>query len=321
MKKYLAIVFVVALAGAGYAFYQKKSKPAETFREVTIERGDIATTIVATGTVQPENRLEIKPPIAGRADSVLVDEGMRVRKGQILAWMSSTERAALLDAARAEGPEEYARWEKLYRPTPVIAPISGTIISRAIEPGQTFTATDAVLVMSDRLTVKAQVDETDIAQVKLKQPAELTLDAYPGQKVAAKVDQIAYDAKTVNNVTTYSVDVLPLQTPEFMRSGMTANVTFFTEARNQVVLVPNETIKIVDGKTAVLTRGPAGDTLTKTIDLGLSDGKFTEVTGGLDAGELVLVPIYALKDKKSSGASPFSPMGGRPRGAGSGGRR
>ena len=53
-------------------------------------------------------------------------------KGQILAWMSSTERAALMDAARSKGPEEVSRWEELYRPTPILAPIRGTVISRNI---------------------------------------------------------------------------------------------------------------------------------------------------------------------------------------------
>jgi macrolide-specific efflux system membrane fusion protein len=52
----------------------------------------------------PQNRLEIKPPIAGRAEEVLVNEGELVKAGQIIAWMSSTDRAALLDAARAQGP-------------------------------------------------------------------------------------------------------------------------------------------------------------------------------------------------------------------------
>src|SRR5262249_54993338 len=147
------------------------------------------------------------------------------KKGQVMAWMSSTERAALLDAASARGEDELKQWEELYRPTPILAPIPGTVIARNVESGQTFTVSDAVLTMSDRLTVKAQVDETDIAQIALKQRASIVLDAYPQEKLDAIVDQIAYDAKTVNSVTTYVVDVLPRNTPKFMRSSMTANVT------------------------------------------------------------------------------------------------
>src|SRR6185295_1884406 len=112
---------------------------------------------------------------------------------------------------------------------PVLAPIDGTIILRNVQQGQTFAGTDALFVMSDRLTVKAQVDETDIAQVALKQAAKITLDAYPQKEFPASVDKIAYDATTVNNVTTYIVDVLPENTPDFLRSGMTANVNFLID--------------------------------------------------------------------------------------------
>src|SRR3954470_5738623 len=91
--------------------------PKVTYREVPVKRGDLQITVLATGTVQPENRLEIKPPIAGRIEQVLVQEGQNVKKGQLLAWMSSTERAAMLDAARSQGPAEVKKWEQLYRPT------------------------------------------------------------------------------------------------------------------------------------------------------------------------------------------------------------
>ena len=212
-QKWAIAVILVALAGGAFLWKKNKSSHATEYKSFVVERGDLKVTILSTGTVQPENKLEIKPPVAGRIDSVLVHEGDLVKHGQIIAWMSSTERAALLDAARARGPEEVKRWEDLDKATPIIAPIDGTIILRSAEAGQTVAATDAPLTMSDRLTVKAQVDETDIAQIKLKQSAMIVLDAYPAEKIPAKVDQIAYDAKTTNNVTTYEVDVLPDQTP------------------------------------------------------------------------------------------------------------
>jgi macrolide-specific efflux system membrane fusion protein len=68
------------------------------------DEGPIEETVEATGTIVPLNRVEIKPPIAGRIERLLADEGDSVREGQILAWMSSDDRAAILDAARAQGP-------------------------------------------------------------------------------------------------------------------------------------------------------------------------------------------------------------------------
>ncbi|MBY0413202.1 MAG: efflux RND transporter periplasmic adaptor subunit [Bdellovibrionales bacterium] len=319
MKKYIIIVIAILLVG-GISFYsyKKSKKPALSYSEYKIERGDIAITILATGTVQPKNRLEIKAPVAGRIDQVLVKEGTKVSKGQILAWMSSTERAAMLDAARAKGNEEYKKWSELYLSTPVLAPIAGTIILKSVEPGQTFTNTDAIFTMSDHLTVKAQVDETDIAQIKLQSPAQILLDAYPKDAITAHVDQLAFDATTTNNVTTYAIDVKPEVTPEFMRSGMTANVTFSVKTKTNIVLVPSEALKVVEGKSLLLKKGEKGP-IEVPVSTGLSDGKKTEILEGVEAGETVLIQDYSIGDGSSSSNNPFSPK--FPKGGKGGGQR
>lgn len=306
-----AVLVAAGIAGA-WAYWRSGRSVEPAFRDVAVERGDLEITILSTGVVQPQNRLEIKPPIAGRAEEVLVAEGQAVKKGQVLAWMSSTERAALIDAARARGADELKHWEGLYRPTPVLAPINGVIILRSIEPGQTFTSTDAVLVMSDRLVVKAQVDETDIAQVKLKQGARVVLDAYPDKPLGGQVVQIAFDARTVNSVTTYDVEVLPEKVPPFMRSGMTANVSFLTATRKDVLLIPAEAVKARDGGAVVALAPENGNGRSRemAVRLGLSDGKRTEVVEGLAEGDRVRVARVRAGTAGST-TSPFSPMGAR----------
>jgi len=281
------------------------------YRERKVKRGLLETTIVSTGTVAPKNRLEIKPPIAGRAEDVLVNEGARVRKGQILAWMSSTERAALLDAARARGPEEVKRWEEFYRATPIIAPINGTVILRKIEPGQTFTSADAVLVIADRLIVEAQVDETDIAQVKPRQPARIVLDAYASSPIPGWVDALAYEAKMVNNVTTYTVDVQPKDIPPFMRAGMTANVYFILSHKDDVLLLPASAVRKRREESFVLIRDESGEPVEHTVETGATDGKNIEITRGLKEGDAVLVAQPKSRKKGNGGSNPFSMFGKR----------
>jgi macrolide-specific efflux system membrane fusion protein len=258
--------------------------------------------------------LAIKPPVAGRVEEVLVKEGQEVKRGQILAWMSSSERAAMLDAARSDGAAAVKRWEKNYKPTPIIAPIDGTIILRNVETGQTFTNTDAVFTMSDRLTVKAQVDETDIGKIKVGQSVRLTLDAYPDRDIDAKVDQIAFDAQTVNNVTTYVVEVLPSETPEIMRSGMTVNVNFEVTKREDVLTVPSEAVKNDGDKSTVLLKGPGGEMKSAEIKTGISDGKKTEVTEGLAENDVVLIAEKVSSKGAGGGANPFMPSRPKRRG-------
>ena len=188
------------------------------------------------------------------------------------------------------------------------------IIQRNVESGQSFTTADEILVMSDRLTVKAQVDETDIAQIKLKLTAVIILDAYPGKSIPAKVDQIAFDAKIVNNVTQYLIDVLPDKATDEMRSGMTANVTFQIAVHEDVLTLPTEAVKAQDGKTTVLVRdASSSEPVEKEFEAGLSDGKKTEILSGLAENDVVLVPEFRLK-RNAKANSPFSPSG--PRGGG-----
>lgn len=308
-KKYIISAGIAIAVIAGYFISKEVSSQKINYKKAVIAKGDIQVRILATGTVQPQNRLEIKSPIAGRIEEILVDIGDTVKKGQILGWISSTERAALLDGARSKGPAEVKRWQGLYKPTPIIAPIDGQIILRNVEAGQTFTTTDAVLVMSNRLTVKAQVDETDLAQIKLKQEVEIRLDAYPDQMIPAHVEQIAYEAKTVSNVTTYIITVLPKETPDFMRSGMTANVTFSVDTKKDLVLIPNEFIKYENGKATATIEDSKGKAIDKELKLGVSDGKYSEVLSGVEEKNTILLVIAKAKDKTTS---PFSPMG-RPR--------
>lgn len=307
-KKYIYISAVLLVVLSALAIWKfKKSEGAITYRTTQIKKGELVLKTLATGTVQPENRLEIKPPVAGRIERVLVIEGLKVKRGQILAWMSSSERAALIDAAHAQSPDEVAKWEDLYKPTPIIAPISGMIIQRNVEAGQTFTTNDAVLVMSDRLTVKAQVDETDLSKIKLKQTAEIRLDAYPDQAISSTVSEIAFEARTVNNVTTYIIVVVPDQAPDFMRSGMTANVTFYGEAKKDILKIENEFIQYKQGTPQALVRARSSDKPVLTdIQLGMSDGKFSEVIAGLRENDEVILEVQK-KDMKAS--NPFSPMG------------
>jgi membrane fusion protein, macrolide-specific efflux system len=318
---WLILLVVIVFVSGGLWWRTRSAKPSATYREARVTRETLSLTILSTGGVKPETRVDIKPSIAGRAETVLVKEGDRVRKGQTLVWMSSTERAALIDAARAKGAEEEKKWEELYRPVPIVAPITGTVILRSIEPGQSFATTDPILAMSDRLTVEAQVDETDIAQIKQNQQAVIVLDAYPNEKIEGKVEKIAYEATTTNNVTNYNVVVIPLKTPDFMRSGMTANVTFEITKKENILVVPTEALKVREGRSyALVKREGDNKSEPKEIEVktGLTDGKQTEIAGGLDEGETVLIGVASLETTKS-GTNPFMPT--RTRGAGGGGSR
>ena len=273
-------------------------------------KGSIKIFISSTGTVQPQNRLEIKPPINGRVEKVLVKEGQRVKTGQVLVLMSSLERAALIDAARSQGQKSLKYWKRAYKPIPLVAPISGMVIVRSVEPGQTVNSTLPILVLSDSLIVKAEIDETDIGRVKVGQPSVISLDAYPDVKVNGKVSHISYESRLINNVTMYTVEILPDRVPKVFRSGMSANVDIIEVMKDNILLLPVEAVKREGGKSFVIvSRGDTGKRLKRNIEAGISDDRHIEIISGLNEKDRVILEIkrYIPPSKSRSGFNPFRP--------------
>lgn len=307
----LIIGAVVLLLLAGFMYKTKSAeKNNNSTEEIHPVEGDIRLTVTTTGVIEPQNRLEIKPSINGRIEEISVKEGAKVKKGDILAWMSSTERAALIDASGFQGEEARKYWDEVYKKTPIIAPIDGEIIVRSVEPGQTVTTSDAILVLSDRLIVSAQFDETDIGKVKVGQAAVISLDAYPDDHIGGVVDHIAYESTVINNVTIYDVDIVPQEIPDFFRSGMSANVEVVEGERRGVMIIPCEAIEEAQGAHFVLVKKKRGNLPEKVrIETGLQDEKNVEVVSGLSLNDSVVVKgeSFSLKKKKAAGSNPFMP--------------
>jgi macrolide-specific efflux system membrane fusion protein len=303
-------IAVVIIAGILFITNGKKGKSEVTLREYPVQVGSIRTAVSTTATVKPQNRLEIKSPVNGRIDEILVKEGESVRKGQVLVLVSSTERAALLDAATQKGKGEIDYWKKVYNQTALISPIDGQVIVSSLNPGQTITTSDPVVVLSDRFIVKADVDETDIGNVKLGQKAEISLDAYPDISVTGVVDHIYYESKLVNNVNIYQVDLLPESVPGVFRSGMSANVNIVVREKDNVMLLPLKAVRMRNGHSFVSVRGGSGDSLRKVaVQTGLKDDSNVEIVGGLTSGDVVVVrdTTFALP-KSKNGTNPFMPQ-------------
>jgi macrolide-specific efflux system membrane fusion protein len=323
MKKFFFLLLLGGLCGGGYYYYRTHQKKvaaaaAPVTETARVERRTLRRTVESTGEIRPDNRLEVRSPIAGRLEELLVDEGDLIEKGQVVAWVSSTERATLLDTARAKGPEELSYWETIYKAAPLVSPLGGTVIVRSLEPGQTISSSSAVIVIADRLIIVGQVDETDIGTVFAGQTVEVRLDAYPQSRFSGTVKRIAYDSKIVSNVTMYEVELTAENLPEFARSGMTATLTFLIEEHPDVLTVPTSALEYREEKAFVRLATPAGSAPElRQVQTGLSQDAFTEIVSGLEPSDTVLIPQVARK--KETASNPFLPSrpasgGARPQG-------
>ncbi len=170
--------------------------------------------------------------------------------GVTVAQVTSAEaNVAQREAALAQARVDLAR-------TRITSPVSGIVIKRAVERGQTVAASlqaPELFVIAQNLRdmqVEASIDEADVGRIKTGQKASFTVDAFPGVNFEGKVRQVRKSALNVNSVVTY-VAVIGFSNSEGrLLPGMTANVRVVTDARDDVLRVPNAALRV---------RLPAGD--------------------------------------------------------------
>jgi macrolide-specific efflux system membrane fusion protein len=305
MKKVFTIIAILALIGGGWYFYRKKTAKTEVkYAGFTVISKSISEFVETTGAVAPRNRVEIQPSAGGRIERILVEEGDRIKMGQVMALMSSSDRVSILDAARAIGDEQYKYWQDAYKPIKVVAPLDGTVILKNVVDGQTVGQSTVLFAMSDKLILVANVDESDVGKIKEGQAAEIVLDAYPDQPVKGEVFQILDEGTNQSNVITYSVKIKPDTIPPFFKSQMTANIKIEVARKRDALLIPAVAVTIDPaGRTAVITEVKDNKPVYKKIETGLDEGDMVEVVKGLREGDIVMFQGKGYKVQQASGGT------------------
>jgi RND family efflux transporter MFP subunit len=208
-------------------------------------------------------------------------------------------------------------------------PISGTVLQLTQQQGETIAAglaAPTLIIVADleRLQVDAFVDETDIGEVRLGQPAQVTIDAYPDRTFRGRVAKIASGSTLQQSVVTYDVTIA-LQNPEhLLKPDMTATVNITVAEHKNALAVPIDAIRPgTRGPTVmVMTKGPGGQAqfTTAAVKTGVSDADHTEVVEGLKEGDTVVVSGQLPGQDQGRGGPTFTPFGPRGGGRGGGGR-
>lgn len=133
--------------------------------------------------------------------------------------------------------------------TEIRSPISGTVISRSIDPGQTVAASlqapEMFKIAQDlsRIRIEAQVNEADVGAITEGNPATFSVDAYPERQFDGKVTQVRLAATEINNVVTYTVIIEATNNDRKLFPGMTANVVIETAKRDGVLRIANDALR------------------------------------------------------------------------------
>ena len=209
--------------------------------------------------------------------------------------------------------------------TVIVAPASGVIINKLVEPGTTVAASFQtpnlfeIAADTTKMQVEASVDEADIGQIIEGQDVTFTVDSYPNDIFRAKVRQVRQAPVETQNVVSYLVIIDVDNKDGKLLPGMTANVEIITGAKANVLRVPTNALrfrpKLADRgepkednpgapakkETPKPTLYLAGSDLyrpvRKQVQIGLQGDDYTEVTSGIKAGDKVLIRTKSLKPK------------------------
>ncbi|HVC18809.1 MAG TPA: efflux RND transporter periplasmic adaptor subunit [Vicinamibacterales bacterium] len=385
------VVLVVLLAGVyGFAAIDGTGKTFDASKLVTVTRGTMVSSVVATGKIEPITKVEIKSKANGIIKYLPVDIGDTVKTGDILAELdrenleaSLREAQANLQAARAnleaaraelrknvveaEGPDvefarrAYQRADRLYGQkliaqsdldqahstmdlavnrqqaakaqlaisqakvaqaaaqvtqaqaaadraaedlanATIRAPIDGTVLSRDVQVGSPVSSilnlgANATLVMTlgniHQVFVRGKVDEADIGQVRLGQPARIRVETFKGRIFNGKVTQISPMGAEKDNVTTFEVKVSIDNPGGELKANMTANAEIVLAQYPDSLIIPESAV-VYDAKRQtfvdVVAPGTRQGYRRVAVKLGVGNGTNTQVLTGVKQGDQLVLP-------------------------------
>ncbi len=365
-KLIFSLLAICFLGGIAWWYIQSKSGNEKRFATVTLERGEIAQTVSANGTLNPVKLVNVGSQVSGIVKKIHVDFNDKVRQGQILleldpSLMQAQVNQSAANVANAEAQlelataneartrglfaQEYVTRQELDQSvqglksaraqlalakaqadrdrtnlsnTIIRSPVSGVVVSRMVDTGQTVAASlqaPTLFTIAQDLR-KMQIDtsyaEADVGAIKVGQPATFRVDAFPNQIFKGAVHQVRINPTTQQNVVTYDVVVSVDNAELKLMPGMTAYVNITVAKRDDVLKIPNAALRFRPAeitKTGKNSNGGAakGDAAGKKKDInqhkaegasrgtvyllenglpkslqittGITDNRFTEATG------------------------------------------
>jgi len=224
-------------------------------------------------------KLDIDRGQALKARGVVGDAELdQLQSKHDLAQVDLQSAEAQMDQARAQVGIAKVDLER----TTIRSPISGVVLQRAVDTGQTVAASlqapTLFTVAQDlsRMEVRTAIDESDVGKLREGLEARFTVDAFPGEEFSATIFQLRSQPTVTQNVVTYDA-ILRVENPEgHLRPGMTANVRIVTERRDNVLRVQNAALRWRPAPELIL----ANTGVEKVPAAGREEGKGSSGGGG-----------------------------------------
>lgn len=318
MKQYTLYICLFTLIGLYYGCksgaenpVQSKKSDARLVKVQPVQTKKLLDKLQLPGTLRAENVANILATTEGKVSTVLVREGDRVEKDQVVAMISSLIREDIINSARLLMQAKHEQWLKdpentklkqeldqarqdyqfalqQYKEIPVTSPIAGVIAQRWIDVGDMIPAKSKLFEIQSttKLLADVPVSELDIRKLKMGQTVEIFADACPERNFNGSIQRIypQVEAKTRNAMVEIRIsDPCPN-----LRAGMFVRVTFTTRILEKVIAIPLHAIIDRPQKKIcfIVNEGKATEV---TVSTGLESEGWIEIVEGLNEGDVLIV--------------------------------
>ena len=353
--KYFGIAAIILGFLFSMAYYiQTNSKSAITYETTTITKQTIEEKIVATGSVVPEDEVNIVPQISGIIDEIFIEEGDVVVAGDLLAKIKVIPNEQALNSAEGRvktsriilnnSSKEFDRNKKLFDKgviseqdfnsvelrynqdqqnlenalsdlqiirlgsvggsaltnTNVRTTVSGTVLQVPVEKGDqaieanTFNPGTTIATVADlnKMIFEGRVDEGEVGKLKIGMDLIISLGAIEEKEYKAILTLIAPKGIEVAGAIQFKIEGEVFLDDEYLiRAGYSANATIITDVKkdiwsvNESLLQFNNTTK----KAFVEVQISGQKFERRDVELGISDGVYTEVIGGITENDNIKI--------------------------------
>lgn len=289
---------------------------------VSVERRSVSSFLETNGSLEAENDVRIVARIPGAVVELAAEEGMRLKKGDLMLRINEAETKARMEIAQVAVNEATRAHQRAkaaldneiisqevydsalaqlesaqaqltnaeidYSYTKVTAPFDGIVVERFVKLAENVTANQELFRFSefDPLLCKIQVPEKELSRLQKGQTAYVNVEAWPEERFDASVLRISpvVDAATGTIRVTLQVRAHGKLSP-----GMFARVFLVTDTHEDAVVMPKRALSIESLSDAVFVVNDEGQAERRAVQLGYEETDVVEVRSGLAVGERVIV--------------------------------
>ncbi|MDY6916030.1 MAG: efflux RND transporter periplasmic adaptor subunit [Candidatus Cloacimonadota bacterium] len=318
MRKIILILSIVILIVACHQQGEDKQKE-QTFgaRQIRIKeayRGDISSEIFLTGKLEAEKQVTVTTSLPVIIEAILVTEGQKVEKGQLLIKMDSSnliqakaqyenlqnkyrrmKKLADTDAVDKQSMEDVkaaflaaeANYKQVKQNTHISTPISGIISDIAVKEGETFNTMSFPyllrIVHLDNVIAKTNISDKDMVTVEVGQEVSVRVDSYPEKIFRGRVCYVAPEANNLSG--TFPIEIEIENSEKLLRNNQMARICLHRQTAKNVIIIPKTAI-IDENRVFVAVNGKA---VEKKVQFGIENQDEIQVVSGIGNGELVIV--------------------------------